>query len=104
MSLTLLTKPDISQDKLQINIYGPRSFVSWLLDRPRPVVSSQFFPGRVAIGNFSITSESPLEFGQKLNATFGSSNYLGIMPLYRIGTSTTPYTYECCVDNIEETE
>lgn len=104
MKLTLVTEPGISQDEIQLNTYEPRSLIGWLLDRPKKVLSSQFFPGRTRIDDFLVSSDFPLEFGQKLNATFGTRNYVGIMPLCRIGTSTTPYTYQCCVDNIEETE
>lgn len=102
MKLTLVTEPEISQDELQIDNFAPRSFIGWLLDRPKQVVSSQFFRGRTRIGKFIVSSELPLELGQKLNATFGHYNYVGIMPLNMIEHTTYPYVYECCVDSIEE--
>lgn len=102
MKLTLVTEPVINQDELQIDIYEPRSIFDWLFNKPKKITYSQFFPGRINIDKFLVSSEFPLDYGQKLNAIFGHYNYVGIMPLNMIEHTTYPYVYECCVDSIEE--
>lgn len=93
---SLISKVTCTIKDRAVHTYGPRKY---LLFGPRPILHTQYLPGRAELSNAIIDFDSVKVSGvQKLpEVHFDSHKYCGVVPLVAIEANI----WECSVDYVE---